>query len=94
MKFAQMSIIILVSCLLAMPALAFQADKLKLKGNMSITYKKLPPAAGNIKEAFTKGMLYGRFRTNVFYFLKFPIFMLQSAPGRRWCETDKFNKYR
>jgi len=44
-----------------------KTDKVTLKGNMQVKYNKLPKAVDSLKEAFTEGMFYGRFRTNFFY---------------------------
>ena len=44
-----------------------KTDKVTLKGNMQVQYNKLPKAVSTLKEAFTEGMFYGRFRTNFFY---------------------------
>ncbi|MEN4045300.1 OprD family outer membrane porin [Sulfurimonas sp. NWX367] len=44
-----------------------KTDKVTLKGNMQVKYNKLPSPVDSLKEAFTEGMFYGRFRTNFFY---------------------------
>ena len=44
-----------------------KTDKVTLKGNMQVQYNTLPKAVSTLKEAFTEGMFYGRFRTNFFY---------------------------
>lgn len=44
-----------------------KTKKVILKGNMQVEYTKLPKAVDSLKEAFTEGMFYGRFRTNFFY---------------------------
>jgi len=48
-------------------AQAFNHEKIKLKGNMSMTYNQLPKAVDTLGEAFTEGMVYGRLRANAFY---------------------------
>ena len=37
-----------------------------LKGNMTLVYKVSPPRVNNVLDMFSKGILYGRFRTNSF----------------------------
>lgn len=49
-----------------------QADDLKpkrsLKSNMTEVYHVLPDKAGNFPEIFSKGQVYGRLRSNLFYY--------------------------
>ncbi|NOY69372.1 MAG: OprD family porin [Deltaproteobacteria bacterium] len=46
----------------------FAADNVKrtIKGNMTETYKILPESADNVSDMFSKGIFYGRLRTNFF----------------------------
>lgn len=59
----------LVSTLLSCSALA-NADKPKqtLQANYFVNYKTLPPSANSLSEIFTEGMIYGRLRTNWFFY--------------------------
>jgi hypothetical protein len=47
----------------------FKAEKPKrqLRGNMTLKYNVLPGSADTISEMFSKGVFYGRLRTNTFY---------------------------
>ncbi len=42
--------------------------KQRIQCNMTVKYKKRPKTVDNFLELFTKGILYGRFRTNNFFF--------------------------
>jgi hypothetical protein len=44
----------------------FENDDLKLKGNMSITYKAKPKDVNSFREMFTEGDIHGRLRANFF----------------------------
>ncbi len=48
-------------------AAVFENDDLKLKGNMSITYKAKPKDVKTFREMFTEGTINGRLRANFFY---------------------------
>ena len=67
MKTIHLSLAALTACSLATSAFAFSTDKLDMKNNMIITYKKTPKAVNSFKEMFTKGVVYGRLRSNTFY---------------------------
>jgi len=44
-----------------------KSDKVTLKNNMQVKYTQKPKAVETLSDALTKGMFYGRFRTNTFY---------------------------
>ena len=47
---------------------AYEVEKITLKKDMSIVYEALPGHAETISEAFSKGIFYGRIRTNILYY--------------------------
>ncbi len=58
---------IFIFALLASPAMS-EENKRELKYNMTERYNILPETATSLSEVFTKGMYYGRFRMNYFYY--------------------------
>ena len=67
MKIKIITLSVLSAMLLATSAQAtLNSEKITLKGNMQVKYKKLPSPVDNINEVFTEGMFYGRLRTNMF----------------------------
>jgi len=48
-------------------AVAASKPKRQLKGNMTLKYNVLPGSVDSIGEMFTKGVFYGRLRSNTFY---------------------------
>lgn len=46
---------------------ALDTDKRKMKNNMSIEYKQTPGEAESLSSMFADGVLYGRLRSNTFY---------------------------
>ena len=46
---------------------ADNSPKRTLNGNMTLNYKLLPPSVDTISDMFTKGLFYGRLRSNTFY---------------------------
>ena len=67
MKTIHLSLAALAACTLATSAHAFSTDKLDMKNNMIITYKEKPKNIDTFKEMFSEGVLYGRLRSNTFY---------------------------
>ena len=67
MRILKTIVVTVIAILMTSPAFAIQTDKIKLNGNMTVDYIKLPPNADSFLEAFSKGMLYGRLRMNIFY---------------------------
>ncbi|MCJ7603187.1 MAG: hypothetical protein MUO63_17025, partial [Desulfobulbaceae bacterium] len=60
-------------CMVALAAnTAWAAEEEKpkrvIKGNSTPEYLVLPQAADNFRDAFVKGMFYGRLRSNLFYY--------------------------
>ena len=48
-------------------AYALSTDKRDMKNNMILVYKQTPKAVNTFTEMFTEGVLYGRLRSNTFY---------------------------
>lgn len=42
-------------------------DKATIRSNMVVSYDRLPPSVDTVSELFLEGMVYGRLRTNTFY---------------------------
>jgi len=67
MKIKTITLSVLSAMLLATSAQAtLNSEKITLKGNMQVKYKKLPSSVDSINEVFSEGMFYGRLRTNMF----------------------------
>ena len=47
--------------------MASSKPKRQMKGNMTLKYNVLPGSADTISEMFSKGIFYGRLRSNTFY---------------------------
>ena len=59
---------ILGGMMISIPASAMiMSDKAILQNNMIVVYKKTPKSVEHLDEVLSKGMVYGRFRTNAFY---------------------------
>jgi hypothetical protein len=67
MKATHLSLAAIAACALSTSAYAFSTDKLDMKNNMMITYKETPKNVNTFKEMFSEGILYGRLRSNTFY---------------------------
>ena len=63
LSLAVISLVVLSSSLEA----TLNSDKVVLKNNMQVKYKKTPKSVDTLSEVFTDGMFYGRLRTNTFY---------------------------
>lgn len=78
MKRLFLSFAIVLLGVLPMTAVAVATPKRTLAGNMNITYNRLPGSVERLSEVVTQGMLYGRLRSNYFYYD-----WEDEAPGRR-----------
>ena len=67
MRMVNLSIAAAAACVLATSAHALKTEDRTLKGNMQVEYTKAPGDVNSIAEMFTEGELYGRLRSNMFY---------------------------
>jgi len=67
MKIVQLSLAAVAACSLFTSAHALKTEKRDMKNNMSIKYKVLPGEVDSLTEMFADGVLYGRLRSNTFY---------------------------
>lgn len=67
MKLVNLSIAAAATCLLATSAYALKTEDRTLKGNMQVEYTKVPGDVNTVAEMVTKGQLYGRLRSNAFW---------------------------
>lgn len=67
MKLVNLSIAAAAACLFATSAHALKTEDRNLKANGQIEYLKAPGAVNSIGEMFTEGELYGRMRSNMFW---------------------------
>ncbi|MCK9373114.1 MAG: OprD family porin [Sulfuricurvum sp.] len=67
MKLVNLSIAAAATCLLATSAYALKTEDRNVKGNYQVEYLKAPGAVNSIGEMFTGGELYGRLRSNSFW---------------------------
>lgn len=67
MKLVKLSMVAAATCLLATSAYALKTEDRNLKANGQIEYLKAPGAVNSIGEMFTEGELYGRLRSNMFW---------------------------
>jgi hypothetical protein len=67
MKLVNLSIVAAATCLLATSAHALKTEDRVLKGNYQVEYTKTPGAVNSIGEMFTEGEVYGRIRSNSFF---------------------------
>ena len=58
-----LSLTVCLSLLASTTLSAMSTDKVKLKGNMQLTYVEKPQSANSFDELFEKGIIYGRLRT-------------------------------
>ena len=65
-KMLELNTIAIMILVLTIPLGAASKPKRELKGDMTEVYNKLPEEASTFTEIFTKGMIYGRIRTNYF----------------------------
>ncbi|MDP3301333.1 MAG: OprD family outer membrane porin [Sulfuricurvum sp.] len=67
MKLVNLSIAAAAACLFATSAHALKTEDRVLKGNYQVEYTKVPGSVESFNEMFTKGEVYGRLRSNMFY---------------------------
>jgi len=67
MRIVNLSIAAAAACVLATSAHALKTEDRVLKGNMQVEYTKVPGDVNSFGEMFTKGEVYGRIRSNMFY---------------------------
>jgi hypothetical protein len=67
MKLVNLSIVAAATCLLATSAHALKSEDRNLKANGQVEYLKAPGAVNSIGEMFTEGEVYGRMRSNMFW---------------------------
>ena len=67
MKLVKLSMVAAATCLLATSAYALKTEDRNLKANGQIEYLKAPGAVNSIGEMFTEGEVYGRMRSNMFW---------------------------
>lgn len=67
MKLVKLSMVAAATCLLATSAYALKTEDRVLKANGQIEYTKAPGAVESIGEMFTKGDIYGRLRSHMFW---------------------------
>lgn len=67
MKLVNLSIVAAATCVLATSAYALKTEDRNLKANGQIEYLKAPGAVNSIGEMFTEGEVYGRMRSNMFW---------------------------
>ena len=68
MKLVNLSITAAAACVLATSAHALKTEDRTVKGNYQVEYTKAPGDVNSIKEMFTEGKVYGRLRSNMFWF--------------------------
>ncbi len=67
MKLVNLSIVAAATCLLATSAHALKSEDRNVKGNYQVEYTKVPGSVNSIQEMFTEGEVYGRLRSNMFW---------------------------
>ena len=67
MKLVKLSMVAAATCLLATSAYALKSEDRNVKGNYQVEYLKTPGAVNSIGEMFTEGEVYGRLRSNMFW---------------------------
>jgi len=67
MNVIKVSVAAAAACLLATSAHALKTEDRVLKGNMQVEYTKVPGDVNSLTEMFTQGEVYGRLRSNAFY---------------------------
>jgi len=67
MKLVNLSIVAAATCLLATSAHALKTEDRDVKPSMQVEYLKAPGAVNSITEMFTEGEVYGRLRSNMFW---------------------------
>lgn len=67
MKLVKLSMVAAATCLLATSAHALKSEDRDIKPSMQIEYTKAPGAVNSFSEMFTEGEVYGRLRSNMFW---------------------------
>jgi hypothetical protein len=67
MKLVNLSIAAAAACMFATSAYALKSGDRTVKGNYQVEYTKVPGAVNSIGEMFTEGEVYGRLRSNSFW---------------------------
>ncbi|AFV96757.1 MULTISPECIES: OprD family outer membrane porin [unclassified Sulfuricurvum] len=67
MKLVKLSMVAAATCVLATSAYALKSEDRTVKGNYQVEYTKAPDAVNSIGEMFTEGDVYGRLRSNMFW---------------------------
>lgn len=67
MKIIKLSIVTVITCLLTTSAHALKSEDRTIKGNYQVEYTKAPGAVDSIGEMFTEAEVYGRLRSNSFW---------------------------
>lgn len=67
MKMVNLSMAAAAVCVLTTSAHALKTKDRTIKGNMQVEYTKIPGAVNSISEMFTEGEVYGRLRSNMFW---------------------------
>ena len=67
MKLVKLSMVAAATCVLATSAYALKSEDRTVKGNYQVEYTKAPGAVNSIGEMFTEGDVYGRIRSNSFF---------------------------
>lgn len=67
MKLVKLSMVAAATCLLATSAQALKTEDRNVKDNYQVEYLKTPGAVNSIGEMFTEGDVYGRLRSNMFW---------------------------
>ncbi len=67
MKLVNLSIAAAAACLFATSAHALKTEDRTVKGNYQVEYTKAPGDVNSFTEIFTEGELYGRVRSNNFF---------------------------
>ena len=67
MKLVNLSIVAAAACVFATSAHALKSEDRDIKPSMQVEYTKAPGAVNSIQEMFTEGEVYGRLRSNMFW---------------------------
>lgn len=67
MKLVKLSMVAAATCLLATSAHALKSEDRDVKANMQVEYTKVPGAVNSIGEMFSEAEVYGRLRSNTFW---------------------------
>jgi hypothetical protein len=68
MKLVNLSMVAAATCLLTTSAYALKTEDRDLKGSNQVEYTKVPGDVNSVLEMFTQGHVYGRLRSNAFWY--------------------------